>query len=474
MRRPFLLLIVLAGALSAAAQGRTAAGLWNGAISTPGVELRVIVNLQQKDDRSWTGTIDIPMQNAKGVPLANIMVEGASVSFTITGGPGNPVFNGMFSEDGNTISGDFAQGPAKFPFKLARSQTGQLARPNRPQEPPKPYPYEEREVRYENKKAGIQLAGTLTLPRSSGPFPAAILITGSGPQDRDETVAGHKPFLILADHLTRRGIAVLRVDDRGVGGSTGSMSNSTSEDFAGDVLAGVEFLKARAEIDPKRIGLIGHSEGGVIAPLVATKSSDVAFIVLIAGPGLPGDETLYLQGAVLLRASGVDEAQISQNRKVQEAIINIVKSEKDPAARIPLFRALRDEWTAKLSDDVKPIMIQRLEAEFQRVSTPWLNYLVNFDPRPVLAKVKSPVLAVTGEKDLQVPYRENLAGIEDALKSGANTDYTIVHLPNLNHLLQTSKTGLPTEYSQIEETMAPQALALISEWIEKHIHREAR
>src|SRR5262245_1260045 len=226
-----VLFVVALWTLSAAAQDRKAAGVWDGAISTPGVELRVIVSLQQKDDRNWAGAIDIPMQGAKGLPLSNITIDGASVSFSISGVPGNPTFTGKISEDGNTISGDFTQGFGTFPFKLTRNRTGQVTIPQRPQEPWKPYPYEERDVSFENKNAGVKLAGTLTLPRSAGPFPALILISGSGPQDRDETVAGHKPFLVLSDHLARRGFAVLRLDDRGVGGSSGDTLNSTSAAF---------------------------------------------------------------------------------------------------------------------------------------------------------------------------------------------------------------------------------------------------
>jgi pimeloyl-ACP methyl ester carboxylesterase len=465
-----VLLALLLYALSAAAQNRTAAGAWDGTIATPGLELRVIVNLQQKDDRSWAGTIDIPMQGAKALPLTNITVEGASISFSITGIPGDPTFKGTLADDGSTIAGDFTQGPAKFPFKLTRNQTGQAPKLNRPQEPQKPYPYDEREVSYESKKAGIRLAGTLTLPRSHGPFPAVLLITGSGPQDRDEAVAGHKPFLILADHLTRQGVAVLRVDDRGVGGSTGTLATATGDDFADDVVAGVEFLKTRSEINPKQIGLIGHSEGGIIAPLVASQSNDIAFIVLMAGPGIPGDELLYLQGGALLRAAGVSESEIARNRKVQEALFNVVKSERDPAVRISRLQAVRNDLTADLPGNLKAMMTRQLDNDIPRVSQPEIAYILNFDPRLVLAKVKCPVLALNGEKDLQVPYVENLAGIEGALKSGGNTDYTIVHLPDLNHLFQTSKTGMPAEYSLIEETIAPKALNMISEWIAKRTH----
>jgi pimeloyl-ACP methyl ester carboxylesterase len=464
-----ILLVMLIAPSSASAQNRIV-GVWNGAIAVPGAELGVSVILEQKDNGSWTGTIDIPLQNAKAVPLTNIVIEGGSVSFSITGAGGNPTFKGQLSEDTNTISGDFTQGAGRLDFKLTRSQAGQAAGLNRPQEPKPPLSYDAMDVFFENAKAGIKLAGTLTLPRSPGPVPAVVLITGSGPQDRDESIAGHRPFLVLADYLTRRGVAVLRVDDRGVGGSAGNTLNSTSEDFATDVLAAVDYLKKRREINAKRIGLIGHSEGGLVAPLAATKSSDVAFIVLMAGPGLRGDQILFLQAAALMKASGVSPDLIAQNREIQEELINIVKSEKDPAARDSKLRAVRDKAFSATPDNAKQVTAQQMAAQFQMVSTPWFLHFVGYDPRTALRQVNIPVLAMIGENDLQVPYRENLDEIEAALKAGGNSDYTIAHLPGLNHLFQTSKTGLPSEYAQIEETMSPNALEMIGNWIEKRAH----
>ena len=261
---------------------------------------------------------------------------------------------------------------------------------------------------YTNEPGKTTLAGELTIPEGSGPFPAVILISGSGAQDRDETLMGHKPFFVLADALSRRGIAVLRVDDRGVGGSTGSTMQATMEDSAGDVIAGLEFLKGRREIDKTKLGLIGHSEGGVIAPIVATKSMDVAFIVLMAGTGLPGDQIITLQTRLIAKSTGAND------------------------------------------DEIK---------------SPWLQYFLRHDPRPVLEKVKCPVLALVGEKDLQVPPKENLAAIETALKQGGNTVSTVKELPGLNHLFQNAKTGGIGEYSEIEETIAPSALTLIGDWI---------
>ena len=298
---------------------------------------------------------------------------------------------------------------------------------------------------YENKRDGVKLAGTLTLPRGKSAFPAVILITGSGAQNRNEELLGHKPFLVLADYLTRQGVAVLRVDDRGVGGSTGSVSNSTSEIFGADVLAGIEFLKGRKEVNPKQIGLIGHSEGGLIAPMVAAQSNDVAFIVLLAGPGLPGEEILYLQSALILKASGAGAEVLARQRATQEMIFTILKQEKDNAVVEKKLREEFDKRVASASEAEKIKAKQAAEAQIKQALSPWFRYFLTYDPRLALAKVKCPVLALNGENDKQVLVTENLHEIESTLKAAGNKDVTIVRLPRLNHLFQTSETGSPSD-----------------------------
>jgi hypothetical protein len=265
---------------------------------------------------------------------------------------------------------------------------------------------------------------------------------------------------VLADHLTRRGIAVLRVDDRGVGGSTGKVAESTSDDFAGDVLAGIEYLETRKEIDPKKIGLIGHSEGGLIAPIVASRSKDVAFIVLMAGPGLTGEEIIYLQSALIARANGAKDEMIAQNRLIQEKTFAVIKQEKDNSLAekklLEINGATTEEQQKAAAPRIRPYL------------STWFRYFLTYDPIPFLKQVRCPVLAINGELDLQVPYKENLAAIEAALKAGNNKDHTAISLPGLNHLFQNCKTGSPDEYAKIEETIAPVALQAISDWILKH------
>jgi hypothetical protein len=338
-----------------------------------------------------------------------------------------------------------------------------LAVAQRPQEPAKPYPYREEEVAYENKKAGVKLAGTLTLPLSDGPFPAVLLITGSGPQDRNATVAGHRPFLVLADYLTRRGVAVLRMDDRGVGGSTGSVMESTTADFAEDVLLGVEYLKARKEINPRQIGLIGHSEGGAVAPLAASRSTEIAFIVLMAGPGLVGEKLVHLQRESIARAGGVPEDKIARTRAVEQKMLAVVKSEKDNAAAEKKLR----EIVGQAMSEAAGVRITGavIEAQFKTMLSSWYRFFITHDPVPALKKVKCPVLALTGERDLQVPPNENLPLIAKALAAGGNSDFTIMKLPKLNHLFQTCQTGTYAEYSKLDETIAPFVLETIGDWI---------
>jgi uncharacterized protein len=308
------------------------------------------------------------------------------------------------------------------------------------------------------------------LPRGKGPFPAALLITGSGPQDRDETILGHKPFLVLADYLTRRGIAVLRVDDRGVAKSTGVFASATSADFADDVEAGVEFLKHRADIDAKQIGLIGHSEGGVIAPMIAARSKDIAFIVMMAGTGLNGEEILYLQGQAILKAMGAPAEALARQKAIQQAIFDGARQEKDNKEAEKKIHQTLDGIFAKLSAAERQQIEKSkggLDAQINRVLSPWFRFFLTYNPATALQKVQCPVLALNGEKDTQVTPKENMESIEKALQGGGNKDFTVTMLPSLNHLFQTCKTGAPAEYGKIEETLAPSALQLIGDWIVK-------
>lgn len=439
-------------------------GIWQGKLKIPGIELTIVFKISENPDGTLTATMDSPDQGATGIPVEEVIFIDNTLRLEVKSAGG--VFEGKVSEDFLVIEGEWRQSGQTLPLTLKR--VDKAVEILRPQVPKKPYPYIEKKVAYTNLKAGVKLVGILTLPSDKGVFPAVLLITGSGPQDRDETIYGHHPFLVLADYLTRQGIAVLRVDDRGVGESTGDFSQATSEDFASDVLAGVEYLKTCKEIDPKKIGLLGHSEGGLIAPIVAVKSADVAFIVLMAGPGLTGEEILYLQGALISRAMGVSEEDIIKKRQFNEKIFSVLIEEEDSEIAEERLRQMFEEDWEKMSDEEKEQIGDSevfLEAQLQNLLSPWLKFFLTYDPKPTLSKVKCPVLAINGEKDLQVPPKENLSAIEEILKAGGNQSYTIKELPGLNHLFQTAQTGLPAEYVKIEETISPVALKIVGDWI---------
>ena len=299
---------------------------WEGKLSIgAGLSLRIVVHVGKTAEGKLTAKMDSPDQGAKGLKVDTITLDKTTLSFEMKALMGR--YEGKLNADGTEAAGTWTQAGNSLPLTLKKTDKATELR--RPQTPKAPFPYKAVEVSYPNKTGGVTLAGTLTEPEGPGPFPALILISGSGAQDRDETLFEHKPFLVLADALTRRGVAVLRVDDRGVGGSTGSLSASTSDDFAGDVLAGIAFLKTRSEINPKRVGLMGHSEGGIIAPMVAARSPDVAFIVLLAGTGLPGEEIIYLQGQAILKAMGADEKALKLQLDLQKRLFEVVKTEKD-------------------------------------------------------------------------------------------------------------------------------------------------
>ncbi|MEK6282137.1 MAG: alpha/beta hydrolase [Acidobacteriota bacterium] len=445
---------------------KTMAGIWVGVVEVSGLKIRIILRILQDSGGALTARLDVPDQGASDLPIEVITVEGKLVHFEASK---LGTYEGMLNNDASEIFGQLKQGPTALPVTFKRTDKAPTL--GRPQDPQKPYPYIEEEVSYENKIDAVKLAGTLTLPQSKGPFPAVVLITGSGSQDRNETTFGHRPFLVLADHLTRLGIAVLRVDDRGMGGSSPGSPTATSENFAGDVLAGVEFLKNRKEVDPREIGLIGHSEGGMIAPMAAIRSKDVSYIVMMAGTGLPGDEVIQAQTRLLLKAQGAEDEGIRLTLDLFDAVFAILKKKGDSVATEREIRETLAAKTAAMTEVERKGLSQILTTIDTQLKQfylfDWFRFFLRYDPRVTLRKVQIPVLALNGEKDLQTAPKENLDGIAAALKEGGNKGFSIVLLPQLNHLFQTSRTGMLTEYGEIEETISPIALKTISDWILK-------
>jgi pimeloyl-ACP methyl ester carboxylesterase len=439
-------------------------GIWEGLLDAGAAQLRLVFHIERGEGDELSGSMDSPDQGATGIPATSVSVDGRSLTFTLAAL--QVTFEGVLSEDGSQIQGTFTQGPMSFPLSVEKGDAPTA--PSRPQDPELPLPYRSELVRFDNDEAGVTLAGTLTTPEGEGPFPGAILVSGSGPQDRDETLMGHRPFLVLSDYLTRNGIAVLRYDDRGVAESTGDFASATTEDFADDALAAARFLGARPDVGP--VGIIGHSEGGLIGPMAAVTSEEVAFVVMLAGPGLPGAEILELQSELISRAAGAPEEAIQYNRNVQRRLFKVLSEEPDPEAAAPRLRSVLEEAAAGLPEGLRAAAPdaanpEAIDAQVRQVNSRWFRFFLPFDPRPTLERVEVPVLALIGEKDLQVPAEVNLREVRAALERGGNPDVTTTMLPSLNHLFQEAQTGAPSEYGQISQTMSPVALDTIGSWI---------
>jgi fermentation-respiration switch protein FrsA (DUF1100 family) len=433
-------------------------GTWNGVLDFQGMQqLRIVFHIEENNG-VYTATMDSPDQGAFGIPTQSVSYEHPNL--TIDMSALGAKYTGTVAEDFSSINGTFSQAGMNLELNLGRAEV-EMEAPKRPQEPQPPFPYYEEKVTFENKAAGVTLAGTLTLPSKKGKYPVVVLVSGSGPQNRDEELLGHKPFLALADHLTRKGIGVLRYDDRGVAESTGDFSSATSADFASDALAAVAFLKKRKEINNKQIGIAGHSEGGLIAPICAAQSKDVAFIVLLAGPGVDGEEILVKQIADIERAQGTSEEKIQADLRKSRQVYRLIKAEQDTSRLRLKLSALLESEMGEQTENTK----EQIKREVDQYVSPWFRHFIKYDPRTSLEKVQCPVLAINGEKDLQVDPKINLEAIEAALKKGGNTRYVIKELPGLNHLFQTSETGSPMEYNKIEETFSPVALEIVSDWI---------
>lgn len=441
-------------------------GQWNGVLDVQGTQLRLVFNIT-KTATGIAATMDSPDQGAKGLPTTSASFEKSVL--TIVAKSMQMTYTGTLDAT-NTIKGAFKQGGMTLPLTLTTEKVGEKVRV-RPQEPTKPYPYYTEEVTFENPKDKITLAGTLSLPTKEGKYPVVVLITGSGPQNRDEELLGHKPFLVLADYLTRNGIGVLRYDDRGTAASKGSFKTATTADFATDVEAAVTYLTTRKDVNVKKIGLIGHSEGGVIAPIVATKSKYVSYIVLLAGTGIQGDKLLMLQSELIEKAMGETDVNIQKHQKVNKGAFEIATKAKNTEG---LKEDLAVYFKEKLTEipDMKPKDMSEedfVNSQIATLESPWMQYFVSYDPFPILKDVKCPVLAINGSKDLQVPATVNLEAIKKGLEAGGNKNVTTKELPNLNHLFQECTTGSPEEYAKIEQTFSPVALNEVLNWVLKQV-----
>ena len=453
-RAPLLLaaVLILLGPVEAAGQD-SLVGSWSGSLQAGGMDLRVVFHIEDGDD-GLTATMDSPDQGATGIPVSDVTVTGDSLTLAV--GRIGGTYRGVLSAEGDTLDGTWTQSGQSFPLLLTPVTDDETAPPPRPQHPEPPYPYDSADVTFTNASAGLTLAGTLTQPEGEGPHPAVVLLSGSGPQNRNSEVFNHKLFHVLADHLTRQGIAVLRYDERGVGESDGTFEEATSEDFADDAASAVEFLEGRPEIDRDAIGLLGMSEGGLVAPMVHTQHTPVAFLVLMAGPAVPGGDIIVEQSARIAAAQGASASAADSIRTVQRRLMNAVRSAPDSAA---------------LAETVRPLLTERgasgeqIQSQLDQLTSPWFRFFVRHDPASSLRQVDVPVLALYGSHDLQVPPQQNVAPMRAALGNSPSDDTTVRVLDGLNHLFQPADTGLPTEYARIDTTMAPAALRTVSDWI---------
>jgi pimeloyl-ACP methyl ester carboxylesterase len=458
---------------------------WVGELNAGFQKLTMQFRVYHQQDGQSVVYFDSVAQRAGGFKAIKVMTED-SIRFEVPSI--NGVFKGKLNDPGDEINGSWTQG-ISFDLvlrKIPAPLSPEIEPLRRPQTPKPPFPYEAREVSIENSTAKLTLSGTLTIPHSDATdtkFPVAILISGSGPQDRDETIMGHKPFFVLADFLSRRGIAVLRYDERGVGKSTGVFETATTADFAADVRSIVDFLQQHPRIDPQKIGLIGHSEGGIVAPLVASQKDDIAWIVLMASPGVNGEEILRSQGKLIIEAEGGDETAVRRHQIMQDIVISAVKKlspDEDPHAILDTLTdevqtAYSENGLANLSNDgddtstdpstSAAVVRELVRANLLTMHSPWFRFFMTHEPGPVLEQVRCPVLAINGEKDVQVDPKLNLPKLSASLLAGGNSNVTLIEFPGLNHLFQTASSGTLSEYESIEETISITVMDSIHNWI---------
>jgi len=434
-------------------------GDWIGTLEAPGQKLRLALHVSQVPNGALRATFDSLDQHASGIPVDDLRLDLNMVRFSLR--QAGATFQGKLI--GDSIDGEFQQSGLAMKLVFHRG----VAEPQkRPQNPVPPYPYVSEDAKFQNRAAGITLSGTFTIPREDPAAPkphkppAVVLITGSGPNARDEDVAGHKPFLVLADYLTRHGIAVLRYDKRGIGKSKGDYETATSVEFASDASAAVDYLMSRTDVDHRRIGLLGHSEGGILAPMVAAQRKDITFVVLLGGTGVKGARVVVQQTDAMSRAEGMSEAEIARQHKRVERVVEILEAEPSiPTAAEKVHKEFG------YSPEVDRMLIH---------NDAWSRYFLTYDPATTIEKLKMPVLALIGDLDCQVAADENLAAIAAALKKADNDNFKTVRLPGLNHLFQTAVTGAVSEYVRIEETIAPVALETITQWIRRQTGLEKK
>jgi uncharacterized protein len=448
-----------ASAGSRAAAVSKAEGTWQGAIEVTNMRMRLQMHVSHDDKGKLLASVDSLDQGIQGIPASKVTEANGRLSFEI------PTFqaeyHGTLNDSRNEISGEWTQNDSAEKLDFRRSD--QPLEVRRPQNPSKPYPYSVAEISFSSGDSKTSLAATLTIPPGTGPFPAALFIGGSGPTDRDETVAGHKPFLVLADLLTKKGLAVLRYDKRGTGQSTGNYDQASMSDFGGDAQAALNYLKSRKEVDPKRVGILAHSEGGILASQIAAKAGELDWLVLLATPATTGERTLLRQSELVARTGGLPEQQIARSQQFDRMAYAAVRETKSATA-----------LEAKLNDLIEKSGLSAsmpaaaLQAQIRLMTTPWFRQYLDFDPAPIMEQIKCPVLALNGDRDLQVDANDTVPLLRQAYENSGNKDFTVMEIAGVNHLFQKAQSGSPALYGAIEETIAPEVLNAVGSWLAKH------
>jgi pimeloyl-ACP methyl ester carboxylesterase len=475
----FLLALIFSCLLSCA---QDITGVWKGALHVQDKDLPIVFHIGKKTTGELIASFDSPAQNAFDLPVSEVITKEDSVILMIA--MLNGKYAGILRADKRTIGGSWFQGKLSLPLSVTKtSDTATVKQPLRPQTPKPPFTYQVKEVEYWNTDKSILYGATLTLPKedSTNPgkkkYPAVILITGSGQQDRDETMLGHKPFAVIADNLTKKGFVVLRVDDRGIGKTTGDFSQATSLDFAKDVEAGLDFLETQPEVSKENIGLMGHSEGGLIAPIVADERKDVKFIVLLAGPGIPIIDLMQQQSEAIDLSNSHSLAEAKATSGFARIMWEELNKNEDTATTYKNIKTKFAAYSKTLDTAILNKIRNRtsaFEGDYIRqtmfvMKGNWFRYFISYDPGPNLRLLNCKVLALNGSKDVQVVAATNLAGIRTALQKSRSPEYDVIELPGLNHLFQTCTRCSPAEYGDLEESFSPTALAVMDDWLLKNV-----
>ena len=446
--------------LSSSLLAQDISGTWHGKLSLPTGSLTIVFHIKHTEQGTYVTTLDSPDQGTKDIKTEITSFQDSTLTVQI------PIIHASYKGKLNTdqtITGTFTQG-MPLPLNLTK---GEFSGPKRPQEPQPPFPYKVEEVSVKNTQDGITLAGTLTLPEKGNKFPAVVLVTGSGAQNRDEEIMGHKPFLVIADYLTRNGIAVLRCDDRGTAASQGDYASATNEDFAKDTEAALNYLRSRKEINTRKIGIIGHSCGGTIAFDIAAKDSNISFIISLAGAAVRGDSLMLKQVELISKSQGMPDP-VWQTMKPSVRHRYSLLQQTDKSADEIRKEVYADVTRTMSAEQLKDLnTVQQLSAQINSMTSPWYLHFMRYDPTASLKKIKCPVLALNGEKDIQVDADMNLAAIKQHISENGNKNVTIKAYPKLNHLFQTCEKGTLAEYGQLEETINPEVLKDMTEWIKK-------